>query len=260
MKRILILAAALVAVVTSVRAEEKAEAAKEESPFSVSATLDLYSAYVWRGAVVNDRPVWQPAVTAAYSLGDYGTLSGNVWGNFDMTDRRGHTKFGGINEIDYTASYAVDVGPVSLSAGHIWYTFPSISGSSYGTSTREVFITAQYNNDIVNPFVKAYYDYEFAEGAYYNVGLNKSVSITDQLSVGAELSLGIADDDYMDAYFGADGGLCDFNASLFASYAITDNISIGPRLAWMSLVDDEARDNVDDQEILWGGVNLAASF
>jgi hypothetical protein len=261
----------LVAGVTGVLAQEAAPAAAapaavvpaEESPdtgLSVSATLDVYSAYVWRGAVVNDRPVWQPAATVSYATGDYGTFSGNVWGNFDMTDRRGHTKFAGINEIDYTLSYAIDVGPVSLSAGHIWYTFPSVTGSSYGTSTREVYLTAQYNNDLVNPFVKAYYDYEYAEGFYVNAGVNKSIDISDQLSAGFEVSVGMADEDYMSAYFGSDGGFCDFNAALFASYAITDNISIGPRLAWMSLIDSETRDNVDDQEILWGGVNLAASF
>lgn len=269
MKRILMMAAALVAV-AAVRAEEKAAVTaapavvpKEESPdtgLSFDATLDIYSAYVWRGCVVNDRPVWQPGGTVSYATADYGTLSGNVWGNFDMTDRRGHTKFGGLNEIDYTASYAIDLGPVSLSAGHIWYTFPSVSGSSYGTSTREVFATAQYNNDIVNPFVKAYYDYEFAEGVYGNVGLNKTIEISERFSVGGELSIGVADEDYMDAYFGTNGGFADFNAALFASYALTDTISIGPRLAWMSLIDSDARDNVDDQEILWGGVNLAASF
>ena len=250
-----------VAATTAAPAAPAAVAKEEESSkLSFAATLDLYSAYVWRGAVFNDRPVWQPGATVSYATGDYGTFSGNVWGNFDMTDRKDHSKFGGLNEIDYTASYSKDVGPVSLSAGHIWYTFPSVTDSSYGESTREVYVTAQYNNDIVNPFVKVYYDYAVMDGAYANVGLNKTYNVTDQITVGSEVSLGAGSDGYM-SYVGTDSaGLMDFNAAVFASYAITDHISVGPRLAWMSLVDDDARDSVDHQDLLWGGVNLSASF
>ncbi len=270
MKKLLFMAVAMVAIASVVSAQDvaapaaPAAVAKEESPdtgFSFAATMDVYSAYVWRGLVVNDRPVWQPGGTVSYKTGEYGTFSANAWANFDMTDRMGHTQFGGLSEIDYTASYAIDVGPVSLSVGHIWYTFPSVSDSAYGTSTREVYATAQYNNDIVNPFVKVYYDYEFADGFYGNAGVNKTVKLSDQISVGSEVSVGAGDSDYMGAYFGTDGsGLVDFNAALFASYSITDHISVGPRLAWMSVLDGDARDNVDHQDLLWGGVNLSASF
>lgn len=259
---------ALAVAAGSVWAQESAApAVKEESPdtgISFDATLDLYSAYVWRGEVINDEPVWQPGATVSYSMGEYGTLSGNVWANFNATGNLDHDHFCGMDELDYTASYAVDVGPVSLSAGHIWYTFPSISDTTYAHSTREVFATAAYNNDIVTPFVKGYYDYESdIEGFYGNVGLTKSVDITDQFSVGGETSLGMADDNYMDFAFGSnDSGFVDFNAALFCSYAITDNLSIGARIAWMSLLDSDARDaqTYSDNDMVWGGINLAASF
>lgn len=274
MKRLLMMALTLVAGVTGVLAQEAAPAASapaavvpaEESPdtgFSLSATMDVYSAYVWRGCVVNDRPVWQPGGTATYDTGDYGSFSANVWANFDITDRNNHRAGGGLNEVDYTVSYAIDVGPFSLSAGHIWYTFPKVNGKDYYGSTREVYATVAYNNDIVTPFLKAYYDYEAAEGFYGNAGLTKSIEINDQFSVGAEVSLGAGDSDYMDCYFASDDtGLADFNAAVFCSYALTDNVSVGARLAWMSLIDSDARDNEVywDEDLLWGGVNLAASF
>jgi len=276
MKRLVMMAVAMMAVATSVLAEEAKVAApaaaapvavKEAAPntgLSFATTLDLYSAYVWRGCVVNDRPVWQPGATVSYATGNYGTLSANVWGNFDMTDRNRHYTGGGLSELDYMASYAIDVGPVSLSVGHIWYTFPKVNGPDYGSSTREVYATAQYNTDIVNPFVKVYYDYEFVEGCYGNVGVNKTIKINDRFSVGSEVSLGVGDGNYMSAYFATDedAGLVDFNASLFATYSITDHITVGPRLAWMSLVDKGARDAdvYYDKDIVWGGVNLAASF
>ena len=281
MKKLMMMAVAMVAVATAVVAEEAKVAApaaaapavvkKEEAPntgLSFATTLDVYSAYVWRGEVINDRPVWQPGATASYATGNYGTLSANVWGNFDMTDRNDHKKFGGVSEFDYTASYAIDVGPVSLSAGHIWYTFPSVTDSAYGESTREIFVTAQYNNNIVNPFVKAYYDYALVKGTYVNLGLNKTIKLNDRVAVGSEVSLGVGDGNVMSGYYGTDedAGLADFNAALFATFSITDHITVGPRLAWMSLLDKGARDAsasagvYDDTDILWGGVNLAASF
>lgn len=272
MKKLMCMAVAMIAIAAVVSAQETAKAAApapvvvEESPdtgFSFAATMDIYSAYVWRGCVLNDEPVWQPGATVSYATGDYGTLSAGVWASFNMTDRNNRTHFAGIEEIDYTLSYAIDVGPVSLSVGHIWYTFPTISSASYAHSTREVYATAALNNDIVTPFVKGYYDYEYAEGFYGNAGLTKSIEITDQFSAGAEISVGAGDSDYMGAYFGEDdAALADFNAAIFCSYAVTDNVSVGARIAWMSLIDSDVRDNEMywDEDLLWGGINLAASF
>lgn len=239
---------------------------QEEDPntgFSFAATLDLYSAYVWRGFVQNDRPVWQPGGTVSYKMAEYGTLSANVWANFDMTDHAGHRSAGNIYEVDYTTTYAVDVGPLSLSAGHIFYTWPKAGGQDYFNSTREVFGTVAYNNDVVTPFLRVYYDYLCAEGFYGLGGLTKTVSLTDRLSAGAEVSLGACDGDYMNWYTGVDeAGFVDFNAALFTSYALTENLSVGARLAWVSLVDGDARDQEAyyDEDLLWGGVNLSASF
>lgn len=273
MKTLLMMAAALAAVATTVRAEVKAEAVpaapavvpKEESPdtgFSFDATVDLYSAYVWRGLVVNDRPVWQPAGTISYDTGDYGTVSAGAWANFDITDRNGYRSGGGLNEIDYSASYAIDVSDFTLEAGHIWYTFPKSGGQDYFSSTREVYGSVAYNNDIVTPSLALYYDYAEYDGYYGLAALNKEFALTDQLTLGLDLSLGAGDDDYM-AYFGADdAGLMDFNAGAYVSYTLTDNLSVGAKVVWTSLVDSDARDNEAgwDEDLLWGGLNLAASF
>lgn len=295
MKRLVMMAVALVAVATMTMAQNAAAPAaaatpapapdvtkQEKSPVSLAATLDVYSAYVWRGQVLNDRPVWQPGATVSYNTGDYGTFAANAWANFDMTHRVGHTAAAGLNELDYTLSYTKDVGPVSLSVGHIWYTFPKLNGhitdgngnrqDNYGHSTREIYVTAAYNNDLVTPFVKVYHDYEFAEGFYGNAGLTKTVSVNDRISVGSEISLGAADSQYMRAYTQdaeKDQAFVDFNAALFTSYALTDNVSVGLRVAWMSLVDQDVRKSINnsggqgnngDTDTLWGGVNLAVNF
>lgn len=273
MKRLLVMAVAMMVVVAgTVLADDAKPAApaapvevKEESPdsgFSVAATLDLYSAYVWRGMVVTDRPVYQPGATLSYATGDYGTFSANVWANADLSDHAGHRTGAGLSEIDYTLAYSVDISDFTLGAGHIWYTFPKASGQDYYNSTREVYASLAYNNDVVTPSLAVYYDYALMDGFYGLAALNKSITLTDQLSLGLTASLGAGDEDYM-AYFGVDGsGLMDLNVGASLTYALTDNLSVGAKVMWVSLIDSDARDAeaYHAEDLLWGGLNLAASF
>lgn len=240
------------------------ETVKEEAafPLSVGVTLDLYSAYIWHGCVLNNEPVWQPDVAVSYSLGDYGTVAADVWMNFDSTGNNNQTHIAGLNEIDYTVQYSVDVGPVSLGAGHIWYTFPSISSTAYYPSTKEIFVSAAYNNDIVTPFAKMYYDYSEAKGIYATVGLRKEVSLTDRLVAGSELAFGGATDPYTQYYFAQDSKswFTDGTAAIYAKYSITENLFVGVRLGWMSLLNNDLKGVYHEDNLLWGGINLGASL
>jgi len=239
-----------------------AQVAESETGWGIEATADVFSAYVWRGCVYNDRPVFQPAVTLTYATADYGTFGAGLWGNFDLTKRNHQVACGGLNEIDYQLFYGIDVGDVSMEVGHYWYTFPRANGQDYWSSTREMYVYAAYNNDWVTPFACLAYDYVDYDGFYLNVGLNKEVALSDQLTLGAEISLGAGDDDYM-AYFETDdAGFMDFNAAVYLDFALTDTVSVGGRIAWMSLIDSGARDTETywDEDILWGGLSVAASF
>lgn len=263
MKRLMIVAMMAMASACAVSAQEVKEV--ETSPLSFEATADIYSAYVWRGLVLNKHVVLQPGATATFDLKEAGSLSASVWSDFNLAQNSKHAAnthraFGGLDELDFTASYAIDIGDFSLGAGHIWYTFPKANGSDYGNSTEEVFLTLAYNNDVVTPFISVNYDYNLVEGYYANIGLSKQIDINDRLSAGCEISLGAGDDDYNEAYFGTSDGLLDFNASVFLAYSVNENITVGAKLAWMSLVDDDARDNVAQSDILWGGLSLSAGF
>jgi len=269
MKKVICLAGVMIAAVSAITAEETTGsspvAVKEEAGddgFAFDATMDFFSAYVWRGCIYNDRPVFQPGATVAYETAEYGSIGAGLWSNFDLTDRNRQVAGAGLNEIDYSLSYTVDVERFTLEVGHLWYTFPKANGPDYDPSTREVYASVAYNNGFVTPFVSLTYDYEVYEGFYGNAGLNKSFEVTDRLTLGAEVSLGAGDDDYM-RYVGTDeAGLMDFNASVSASFALTDTVSLGAKLAWVSLVDSDARDAEPywDEDLLWGGVSLNVSL
>ena len=265
MKKLTMMAMVLAASVCAVSAQEVAMEEGKESPLSFEVTADLNSAYVWRGLVLNRHPVLQPGATATFDLKDAGAISANVWSDFNLAQHSKHAAnqhraFGGLDELDFTASYAIDLGDFSLGAGHIWYTFPRSNGQDYGNSTEEVFLTLAYNNDIVTPFIAVNYDYNCVEGYYVKAGLAKGFDITDRLATGCELSLGWGDDDYGDNYFASGSGLLDFNASVYLSYAVTESVSVGAKVAWMSLIDNDARDNAWQDDILWGGLSVTAGF
>jgi hypothetical protein len=264
MKKLMVLAAIMVASVCAVSAQE----AEEGSPLSFDVTADIYSAYVWRGQVLDKHAVLQPGATATFDLKDAGSISANVWMNWDVSQKSKHTTAtrtgGGINELDGTLSYSKDFGPVGFTVGHIWYVFPGAGWPKDSYSTEEVFVSLAYNNDVVTPYVNAYYDYNVIKGAYVNAGLNKEVAVNDQLTLGGDLSLGGGSSHYVNGYFGEHStSLTDFNAKLYASYALTDTFSVGATLAYTVVADSDLHakgDNIGDGGIVWGGINLGASF
>lgn len=248
-----------VAAVTNAPVAVKAQ---ETCPVSFWLTLDLYSAYVWRGCVNTAEPVWQPDVGMGYDLKEYGKLLVDVWGNFDATRINGRSHFAGLNEMDYTTQYAVDVKDFSLSFGHIWYNFPQANGPDYYPDTREIFTTLAYNNGLIVPFVKAYYDYVSADGLYGLAGLRKEVSVADRTTLGSEVDVAFGSQSYNEYYFGNGGesGVLHGDAAIYAKYALTDNLSIGARIAWMSLMDNNIKGAYAHDNMLWGGINLGATF
>ena len=79
-------------------------------------SLDLVSAYVWRGYSVTDGLVLQPSVTSSHESG----FSLNIWGNYDLDDVNGAA--GDFIEVDITLSYAFpSEGSFSAEVGLIEY-------------------------------------------------------------------------------------------------------------------------------------------
>lgn len=89
---------------------------------------DYASAYVYRGTILSDRPVWQPCVWTDYAIGP-AYFGGWVWQNWDLDGRMNRTSGlrHGLNETDYNlhvglTPWATEDQSYALTfeTGHIW--------------------------------------------------------------------------------------------------------------------------------------------
>ena len=249
----LIFTAAIGIVAGLVFAQDVVMVEQQPSDVSVNADVGLYSAYVWRGLIVNNRMVAQPSVTAAK-----GPFSLNVWGNFDVAKADGdHT------EVDYTAAYTLpfSTDDITMDVGMIFYTFPG--NASDTPATEEVFVKAKFNNILFTPVASVYYDIDEANGWYGNLAISQGVEISDAMTAEIGGSVGYATGHNLNYYSGATVGhsaFCDFNVYASTEYALTEKLSVGALLQYTYLNYEVAKPAGQNTGIVWGGVNLSYKF
>ena len=263
----ILVACSLLAFSAGAEEAEETETSEEDGGFSAEVSVDVLSDYVWRGIICNGNPVWQPSVTLGYDAGDFGSLSVNVWQSYDLTHKRGtlnnSRRSCGIQETDYTLSYANSIGPVGIEVGHIWYTFPNNNGHS----DQDLYATVSYENDIVTPSASAYWNYSDSAGTdvsavYFSFGLSHDFALTDALTLTPRAELGFGDH----AYTGSKGGteLTDQTVGVAASYAVTEWLSLGAQINYTWTPSHTLRHEdymgEGDHQLVWGGVNATISF
>ncbi len=246
---------------------------EEECPLSIELSVDIMSDYVFRGFIYNDNPVWQPSVTLSYETEDWGGVYANVWSSFDLTRKRGYASAGrracGLQEIDYTLAYYINLFGFDFEAGHMWYTYPN--GNNY--SERELFASVAYENPFVTPTFAAYWLYGGCGGddrssVYYNFSLEHEFEIGDSLTLTPNANLGFGGNAWCRYMTGESTGteLTDQTIGLKAAYAITEYLSVGAQINYTWLPSKTLRHNGymggngDKNQLCWGGVNMTLSF
>lgn len=248
--------------------EKTIQEKQDENLFSFECYVDLYSAYIWRGLVLTENPVWQPNAILGLNLDEYGKLYTAFFANFNTSTRPRHNHCGGVDEIDYTLGYEFDVSFLKLGIAHTWWTYPSVTDSQYEASTREINLNAEINNDYVIPFVEVDIDYAQANGIYGLFGLRKEVQVVDQLMVGVEATLGAGTNPYTDYYFSnnSKSGLVDGNIAIYSQFDITDHIYVGAKIAYTAVLDNDIQgvypeyDNYPKDNMIWGGITFGVTF
>jgi uncharacterized protein (TIGR02001 family) len=235
-------------------AQDEVMVQDQASDVSVSADVGLYSAYVWRGQVLNDRAVVQPSVTVAK-----GPFSLNVWGNANVVgDDQQDT-----SEVDYTAAYALPLNTdaISMDVGAIFYTFPGEGNTA--EETEEIFVTTTFNNVLLTPVASLYYDIDEVNGFYGNLAVSQGVEISDAMTAEIGGSIGYGTRNYNKAYFDNDNGsgaVNDYNIYVSADYALTEKLSLGALLQYTMLDGGVDNSGYLADDLVWGGLSLSYTF
>lgn len=220
---VLLAAALLFAGATSALAEIKVEG---------SASVGVFSDYIWRGAnfTGDANMVVQPSVTVGT-----GGFSVNWWGN--MNENTGE-----MDEVDFTLDYSTELGPLAVSVGNILYNVDGVS------DTNEVYLAVAPTTLPLDLKLTYFYDYDEFEVSYLILGLGKSFEIADKTSLSLGAAAGYFDFDYLN------------NAELTASlsYAFNDQLAITPSVLYSTPISDEAKDALDDEVV--AGLTVALSF
>jgi hypothetical protein len=214
--------------------------------------MDVNSAYVWRGLTFNDGIVLQPSVDVAA-----GGFDVNVWGNLDVDDYNDTLDSGEFSEIDLTASYGWDMGPVGASVGVIEYLFPA-----GGLSTTELFATA--GMDLGAGFssgVGLYYDIDQVDDYYATVSVGYALAFNEKAGMELGALAGYAGKDFSMAYAGGtEGGFFNYTLSASLSYAVTEALSTG---ASINYTDSLSSDTLPDDSVdsnFYGGLSVAYTY
>lgn len=270
---------------------EQDELETEESPlFKFALQLDIKSAYVSHNRIYSDTPVAQYDIWGQINLPEnFGWIGVDVWANQELNKKHssvdtgnGGKRLGGIGEFDYEIVYGNSIGPVNLTASHLWYTYPRCGWTSQNFWT----FGAEYDNEILVPSVKFYWEYchENEPGAafMFDFALSHTFQLTEELSLKLTSKTTLYTSEYADYLSGGEISRAAFGGwdnGVALSYAITDNLTIGGHLNFLYKLDHRVRHcqgwdsySVRDPEdidspwnrthdgMLYGGVSICFAF
>ncbi|MBN1103105.1 MAG: hypothetical protein JXL84_06805 [Deltaproteobacteria bacterium] len=240
--------------------------AEEERP-TASATMGVFSKYIWRGYELSDDSlVIQPSITVGYK-----GFSVNLWGNLDTdwddrvpatSDKTEWT------ETDMTLEYGREFGPVRLAAGYIYYALDGIDDS------QEVYLSGSWNV-LLTPTLTIYREVSHLPGWYFKFALGHSFDLGKGISLDLAGSVGyyysddeafVEVDDSLNPTTEKYRALHDGNLSVGLKIPLAKYLVLNPTVAYSFPLSNKA-DNLltstsfsGDSDFLYGGINLTLTF
>ncbi len=252
LRAVLAIALALAFAPLGARAEDTgSQDIAAEGSFSTT----FASLYVWRGQILSKGFVAQPMV--GVTLGGF---NANLWSNIDLNNDEEDDDGIVMTETDFTLSYTVPVGPVSLTGGVIHYDFD-------GSDTQEIYLTTAVET-LLNPTLSLYYDIDDGDGGFAVLAISQAipagpVSLTAGASVGFNLgdkAMGLNADgkDFTGLYYG--------EISLATSIPIFGHVSLDPRIAYSTSLGGDGEDAIKSvsadgkKDTFYGSIAVTAAF
>jgi len=283
-------------------AVEALDEEEEESPLEAGFDFDFMSAYVWRNAIQTDEMVMQPCVWADYAFWDPFYAGFSIWQNYDLTDRRSDSLRRGLTETDYNVHVGAtawqdedETMSLGLELGHEWFDNQFVAdgaGNSY-PDTREIYVKATFDNEIVNVYGQVSWMYEdfgdYKQGIHYEIGFNREYEVYDSVTVGADWNVNFGTGHYLSYLYGGtrsgydengertyDGSSAGFGGTtvkVYLSWQVTDCLALGGVLAYTGVLNGAYREALGDQgddwyadggfyqrDFVWGGLQAKVSF
>ena len=277
------------AVSQTVFAQEAEEeiASEEAKSYSFGVDVDLFSAYVWRNAVLNDQMVVQPCVWGEWSFFEPFAIGASIWQNYDLTGHRRDMHKTGLTENDYNVYLSATAWAteeeeykLDLELGHDWYTYQGVRGDEKSAypDTRELYVKATFANPVADVYGQASWMYDdfgdYKAGLYYELGLKREFEVAEMVTVGADWNVGFGDSRYTNYLFGEDSyGFGGTTLKLYSSWQLTDWLALKGTIAYTGVLNGDIRDAMDEdgldydfygdkypRDILWGGLSLNVEF
>ena len=273
------------------------EEEEEDSLFEAGFDADIYTAYVFRNQVYNDRPVAQPCVWADFTGLDPFYFGFYIWQNYDLTNRRREEMRGEWNETDYNVHVGATVWSnedetmsLTLEAGHEWFVnnVKDEYSKDYASSC-EIYVKAEFETPFVTPYGQISHAYRYLDATHYELGLKRDFALMEEMPLGESLTLGVdwnlnfGSGKYLDYLYGVGRGYDaeedDFlrgnkdgiggtTLKFALTWQLCDCFSVGGVLAYTSLLNESLRNSYRDSgwygnykdDCVWGGVQAKLEF
>lgn len=250
MKKQISIAAIGLALITNALAEDA------KAPLVTgSATLEVYSKYLWRGINSNNEAILWPTVTVAR-----GPWSAYVFGSMELTNTNtyGPTEkpAGKFTEYDLNLTYASKCGKLPVSLGFTQYNYPRTGNHRTGEAFATVCSPVEYC-----PTLSVYYDVERAHGLYAAISGSHEIGKVVGVAVNGVASLGYANKEHNAYYYGYDKScFTDAWVGVNATLALSKRVSLTPSLKFTTLLDKHLLEGTSNRNNVVGGLSLTYSF
>ncbi|MBN2430460.1 MAG: hypothetical protein JXQ27_03250 [Acidobacteria bacterium] len=222
----------------------------DEAAWSVTATLNASSHYVWRGLRLSRGLVFQPEVCVAH-----GDWSATLWGNVDAREER-------WNETDILLTRAFEWERLTMEIGYIYYHMLDAD------DTHEVSAGLWLDMPLA-PGVQFYYDFAAGDGGYVEASVNPVLVLGEGVELELRGALGFNLHNRVMAEF-EDGssyaGVYSGDVLAAAHLSLTDHCTLVPYLGYSLALGDKAvavfRDYSQEGRLQtpYGGIRLEWAF
>jgi len=210
----------------------------------VSVSVDLASAYVFRGVTLNDGVVIQPGIEASgFGLKEeYGAVSFGAWGNYDLND---YAPAGAVSstfqETDWYGSYSLPslVEGLDLYIGYCEYSYGA------GSADKEANIGAGYEVMGVGLGLTWYQGVggNIGTSSYLEFALGYGYDFTDELSGSVDARFGFVN---QSDSAGGESGFQDYDLGASLGYALSEKWSVGATIMYIGKGDDKVLADIKD--------------